>query len=118
MQATENTKSAPEPLHRLKSNQTLLLDDPQTVWIIESGAIALFAVTLKQNHSLASRRYLFTAQPTEAVFGVCVDLDRTGVATAGASDQRRCLLAVAVEETVLRHVSQAHAGVKAFNFTL
>ncbi|MEQ9625573.1 NHLP bacteriocin export ABC transporter permease/ATPase subunit [Coleofasciculus chthonoplastes] len=104
MQATENTKSAPEQLHRLKRNQTLLLDDPQTVWIIESGAIALFAVTLKQNHSLTSRRYLFTAKPTEAVFGVRVDLDRTG----GASDQQRCLLAVAVEETVLRHVSQTH----------
>ncbi|MEQ9367548.1 MAG: hypothetical protein RIG63_00750 [Coleofasciculus chthonoplastes F3-SA18-01] len=104
MQATENTKSAPEQLHRLKRNQTLLLDDPQTVWIIESGAIALFAVTLKQNHSLTSRRYLFTAKPTEAVFGVRVDLDRTG----GASDQQRCILAVAVEETVLRHVSPAH----------
>ncbi|MEQ9356176.1 NHLP bacteriocin export ABC transporter permease/ATPase subunit [Coleofasciculus chthonoplastes] len=104
MQAIENTKSAPEQLHRLKRNQTLLLDDPQTVWIIESGAIALFAVTLKQNHSLTSRRYLFTAKPTEAVFGVRVDLDRTG----GASDQQRCLLAVAVEETVLRHVSQTH----------
>jgi NHLM bacteriocin system ABC transporter ATP-binding protein len=104
MQATENTKSAPEQLHRLKRNQTLLLDDPQTVWIIESGAIALFAVTLKQNHSLTSRRYLFTAKPTEAVFGVRVDLDRTG----GASDQQRCILAVAVEETVLRHVSPTH----------
>jgi len=108
MQVTENTKSTPEQLHRLKRNQTWLLDDPQTVWIIESGAIALFAVTLKQNHRLTSRRYLFTAKSTEAVFGVRVDLDRTEGATAGASEPQRCLLAVAVEETVLRQVSPTH----------
>jgi NHLM bacteriocin system ABC transporter ATP-binding protein len=108
MQAFKSTKSPQEHLHKLKSNQTLQLDDPQTVWIVESGAIALFAVTLKENHIQGQRRYLFTAKPTEAVFGVQVGMNSAAVATAGASDKQRSLLAVALEETVLRRVPQAY----------
>jgi NHLM bacteriocin system ABC transporter ATP-binding protein len=84
----------------------LQLDDPQTVLVVESGAIALFAVTLKESRIQGQRRYLFTTKPTEAVFGVQVGFDSAAVTTAEESDKQRSLLAVAVEETVLRRLPQ------------
>lgn len=98
MQATESTKNPQKQLHRLNSNQTLQLDDPQTVWIVESGAIALFAVTLKESRIHGQRRYLFTVQPGEAVCGVHTDLE----------GKQRSLLVIALEETVLRKAPQLY----------
>lgn len=98
MTATESIKNPQGQLLRLKSNETLRLDDPQMVLVVESGVIALFAVTLKENRIQGQRRYLFTAQPGEAVCGVHTDLE----------DKQRSLLVVAREETVLRGVPQDH----------
>ncbi len=113
MQETKTLNNL-EQLHRLKSNQTLQLDDPKTIWLVESGAIAVFAVTLREGKVSGQRRYLFTAKPTEAVFGVKQSFDSEAVASndserpGEASNKHRSLVAVAVEETVLRSVPRSY----------
>ncbi|HIK07983.1 MAG TPA: NHLP bacteriocin export ABC transporter permease/ATPase subunit [Trichormus sp. M33_DOE_039] len=70
----------------LTGNQSLILDDPQTVWQIESGAIALFAIPIHQGIE-GIRRYLFTVNTGEALFGIAAKTHK--------------ILAIAMEETVL-----------------
>ncbi|MBD2385847.1 NHLP bacteriocin export ABC transporter permease/ATPase subunit [Cylindrospermum sp. FACHB-282] len=72
----------------LEGNALLILDEPQTVWRIESGAIALFAVPIIEGMQ-GPRRYLFSVNPGEALFGI----DQEG------TDYK--ILAVSMEETVL-----------------
>lgn len=95
MQWIQNLKNL-EQLYHLKSNQTLQLNEQESIWVVESGAIALFAVTLREGKITGQRRYLFTAKPGEVVFGVHTD----------CQDKQRSLNAVAVEETVLQKVPQ------------
>jgi len=33
-------------LYRVKGNEPILLDDPQTVWVVQSGSVAVFAITV------------------------------------------------------------------------
>jgi len=72
---------------RLKTNQPLLLNAPQTVWSVQSGSLAVF--TLFQGR----RRYLFNVQAGEAMFSTAT----------GASCQ---LLAMALEPTEVLKCSQ------------
>jgi|GEM_PF-5922623 len=44
----------------INGNEPILLNDPSRVWVIQSGSMALFAVTLKDNVIEGTRRYLFT----------------------------------------------------------
>ncbi|MBW4620250.1 MAG: NHLP bacteriocin export ABC transporter permease/ATPase subunit [Cyanosarcina radialis HA8281-LM2] len=74
----------------LKGNQPLWLDNPQLVWIVRSGAIALFAVTVKDGLIEGTRRYLFDVTEGEALFGM-----------APLSDNPYQIMAVALEETTL-----------------
>ena len=48
----------PTPLHSLRSNEPLFLDDPSTGWRVETGTLALFAVSMQALTS--RRRYLFS----------------------------------------------------------
>lgn len=57
----------------IAGNQSLLLDDPQTVWIIKSGAFALFAVAVKDGVADGPRHYLFSVAAGEALFGMRTD---------------------------------------------
>jgi NHLM bacteriocin system ABC transporter ATP-binding protein len=78
---------------RLKSNELLVLDDPHTVWIVKTGALALFTVPLKDGIPEGTRRYLFTTQVRQAMFAV-------------SSEQVPYqILAVSIEETELLKVS-------------
>ncbi|MHC5720994.1 MAG: hypothetical protein ACYTX0_55480, partial [Nostoc sp.] len=52
-------------LYSLKGNEPILLDDPQTIWVVQSGSVALFAVTIKNGITEGTRRYLFTSNPEE-----------------------------------------------------
>lgn len=79
----------------LKGNEPILLDDPQTVWVVQSGSVALFAVTVKNGVVEGTRRYLFSSNPKEALFG-----------TAPSGKQHRRLLAVPIGETELLKVDQ------------
>jgi len=83
-------------LYQVKGNQPILLDDPQTVWVLQSGAVALFAVTVKNGVIEGARRYLCSTEPGDALFG-----------TAPSSrNQHRRLLAVPIGETELLKVDR------------
>jgi NHLM bacteriocin system ABC transporter ATP-binding protein len=56
-------------LYRVKGNEPILLDDPQTVWVVQSGSVALFAVTMRDGIQEGVRRYLFSAGSGNALFG-------------------------------------------------
>jgi ATP-binding cassette subfamily C protein len=57
-------------LRQITGNQPLLLNDPQTVWLVQSGSLALFAVPIKNGEAEGNRRYLFNVYPGEAIFGI------------------------------------------------
>ncbi|MEH2158483.1 NHLP bacteriocin export ABC transporter permease/ATPase subunit [Nostoc sp.] len=73
----------------LTDNQSLVLDNPLTVWQIESGAIAVFAILIDEGIE-GIRRYLFSANAGEALFGISADNHK--------------LLAVSIEDTVLLQI--------------
>lgn len=84
-------------LYRFKGNEPILLDDPQTVWVVQSGSLALFAIAVKNGIPEGKRRYLFSTVAGEAMFSTAPD--RQG--------ELRQILAVSVEETELLRISRA-----------
>ena len=82
---------------KIKGNQPLLLDDPQKVWLIESGSIALFAVKIKGGIPDGSRRYLFSLETGEALFGMAANLELEG--------HPYSLLATSVETAIVRQLN-------------
>jgi NHLM bacteriocin system ABC transporter ATP-binding protein len=83
-------------LYIVKGNEPILLDDPFKVWVIQSGSMALFAVTVKNGVIEGTRRYLFSIKQGEALFGTA----------AASSNQHRLILAVPMGETELLQVNQ------------
>lgn len=63
-------QSLVKALHKLKGNQTLLLDDPHKVWVVRSGTLALFATKLAAKEITGDRHYLFSVSAGEAIFGL------------------------------------------------
>ena len=55
--------------YQVNGNEPILLNDPHTVWVIQSGSVALFAVTVKDGAIEGTRRYLFGSDSQEALFG-------------------------------------------------
>lgn len=82
-------------LCRFRSNESLLLDDPQVIWMVESGSLALFSVTVENGIPQGSRRYHCNLEPGEAMFSLA------------PIPEGKQLLAVSVQETELLRVSQA-----------
>jgi ATP-binding cassette subfamily C protein len=83
-------------LYRVKGNEPILLDDPQRIWVVQCGSMALFAVTVKDGAIEGTRRYLCSINQGEALFG-----------TAATSEhQNRRILAVPIGETELLHLNQ------------
>jgi len=83
--------------YRFKGNEPILLNDPQTVWVVLSGSLALFAIAVKNGIPEGKRRYLFSTIAGEAMFSTAPD-------PQGKLHQ---ILAVSIEETVLLRVSIA-----------
>ncbi|BAZ30227.1 ABC transporter-related protein [Cylindrospermum sp. NIES-4074] len=83
----------------LEGNKALILDDPEIVWCIKSGAIALFAVPIQAGRE-GARHYLFTVNVSEALFGI-----NQTVAIPGSDGNYHRILAVSLEDTVLWQVS-------------
>lgn len=73
---------------KVKGNKPLLLDDPQKVWLVKSGTLALFATKVIDQEAQGNRRYLFSVSAGEALFGTQL-FEEWGI------------LAVAIEETEL-----------------
>ncbi len=59
-----------QDLYRFNGNEPLLLTDTQTVWIVQSGSFALFAITVARGLPQGQRRYLLSVGPGEAMFSV------------------------------------------------
>jgi ATP-binding cassette subfamily C protein len=79
---------AGEPLV-LGANAPLPLDDPTLAWIVEAGEAAVFAVELDGTAPLGPRRYVFSARPGEALFGLSSDAGtRLGYLAVGLADTR------------------------------
>ncbi len=88
---------------KLKGNQPLLLDDPEAVWLIRTGSLAVFAVALKDGVPDGARQHLFSVNAGESLFGIAADLgDASGDANGNASHG---ILAVAMEPTELLQCS-------------
>ncbi|KAB8315265.1 NHLP bacteriocin export ABC transporter permease/ATPase subunit [Tolypothrix campylonemoides VB511288] len=85
-------------LYIVKGNEPILLDDPFKVWVIQSGSMALFAVTVKNGVIEGTRRYLFSIKQGEALFGTA----------AASGNQHRLILAVPMGETELLQVNQEY----------
>ncbi|MEH2002628.1 MAG: NHLP bacteriocin export ABC transporter permease/ATPase subunit [Nostoc sp.] len=78
----------------VNGNEPILLDDPLRVWIIQSGSMALFAVTVKDGVIEGMRRYLYSISQGEALFGTA----------AKSANQHRQILAVPIGETELLQI--------------
>lgn len=80
--------------------EVLLLDDPQQVWTIQSGSVAVFVSPVKDGTLQENRRYLFTAEVGEALFGFAADIDDL---SKFKSPNTLCILAVPVTDSTLLH---------------
>ncbi|MFM6450492.1 MAG: NHLP bacteriocin export ABC transporter permease/ATPase subunit, partial [Planktothrix sp.] len=74
--------------NKIQGNQPLLLNNPQIIWIVKSGSLAVFTTLFEENEPLGSRRYLFSVNAGEILLG-------------STPKDRRGILAIAVEETEL-----------------
>jgi len=80
-------------VRRIRGNEPLLLDDTATVWVIESGTLAVFATEVEADEPVGHRHYLFSVSAGEALFGALQD---------GWG-----MLAVAIEQTEVRPLASA-----------
>ena len=91
-------REIPGQIFKIKGNEPILLTDPQTVWLVDSGAIAIFAVTVKDNSIAGNRRFLFNCETNEALFGTATSLGKT--------DEQ--ILAVPIGETELLKIDRQY----------
>jgi hypothetical protein len=75
-------------VYRIQGNQPLLLNEPQTIWIVNSGSLAVFTTVFEGKEPKGNRRYLFTVNAGEALLGA-------------TPKDGRGILAIALEETEL-----------------
>ncbi|MEH2202169.1 NHLP bacteriocin export ABC transporter permease/ATPase subunit [Nostoc sp.] len=87
--------SLPGEYYQFKGNEPIILNDPETIWVVKSGSLAVFAVPMKEGIAEGSRRYLFTTRMRQAMFGIVSD----------SLPMPYQLLAVSIEETELLKVS-------------
>ncbi|MBD6616459.1 NHLP bacteriocin export ABC transporter permease/ATPase subunit [Komarekiella sp. 'clone 1'] len=87
--------SLPGEYYKFKGNEPIILNDPETIWVVKSGSLALFAIPMKEGIAEGTRRYLFTTRTRQAMFGIAGD----------SEPMPYQLLAVSIEETELLKVS-------------
>ena len=90
----------PATLHAVQGNTHLLLNNERAVWRVESGSLALFATRIDpQTQIQGDRRYLFTVEAGEIVWGMppLTDLQH--------SANHRSVVAIALEETMLEAIA-------------
>ncbi len=84
--------------YSIKGNQPLLVNNSQIVWVVKSGALALFATLLEAGEPKGNRSYLFSLKTGEGLFGA--------VSPPNAStSHERGIIAVPLEETELEQLS-------------
>ena len=88
--------------HSICNSQSVSLDDPNAIWIVESGCVAVFATTV-DDRTESTRRYLFSVNQGEALFG-CSPVP-IGFLT-GSAQANRQLVAVPIGEATLLKVDR------------
>jgi NHLM bacteriocin system ABC transporter ATP-binding protein len=86
----------PGQIYQVQGNEPILLNDPQTIWLIQTGAIAIFTVTVENHLIVGNRRYLFSCEPNQVLFGTNPSLGKTDIQ----------LLAVPIGETELLKIDR------------
>ncbi|HEY9768933.1 MAG TPA: hypothetical protein V6C71_10625 [Coleofasciculaceae cyanobacterium] len=95
-----NQTDLPGQIYQVKANTPILLNDPQSFWVVQSGSIAIFAVKVDQGVVKGTRRYLYSCDSQEAMFGSVAHSGNSG----GISYQ---LLAIPIGKTELRKINGA-----------
>jgi NHLM bacteriocin system ABC transporter peptidase/ATP-binding protein/NHLM bacteriocin system ABC transporter ATP-binding protein len=83
--------------YRFQCNESLLLDDPESIWLVKSGYLALFAIAVNDGIPEGTRRYLFSSTAGQAMFAIAPSLE----------GKQQEILAVSLEETEILKVSRA-----------
>ncbi|HEY9657456.1 MAG TPA: ABC transporter transmembrane domain-containing protein, partial [Allocoleopsis sp.] len=87
-----NTKhTTPRYTKQVQEGEVLLLDDPQQVWVVQSGSFALFASSIEDGKLQGMRRYLCTIEKGEGIFGFALP-----------AVAKRCILAVPITDAQLQ----------------
>ncbi len=83
----------------VKGNEPIILNDPNKVWIVKSGSLALFATLIdKEQQQQGNRHYLFEVRSQEALFG--------GFLASQTSPEKQLgIMAVALEESQLEQLA-------------
>ena len=87
-------------VYSMEGNESLLLDDPEILWVVQSGALALFAGRVKGDRLEGAGRCLCSAAPGDALFGT----------TPHQNHELLEMFVVAIEKTKLLRVSTEQFG--------
>lgn len=63
--------------YSIKNSESILLNDLQTVWLIQSGSVEVFAVTINNGTITGCRRHLFTCHPQDVLMPTAPSLGQT-----------------------------------------
>lgn len=91
-------------LHNFKGNQPLLIDNPQKVWVVQSGTMAIFVTKVVAGEPIGDRRYLFSINTGEAFFGVALwkeEIPENAEFDENSQDFNYAILAVTIQESVV-----------------
>lgn len=66
-----------EIFYRIQGNESLLLNDREKVWLVQSGSLSVFVTTIQNGLPQDDRRYLFSVSAGEVLFGAIADLPLT-----------------------------------------
>ena len=61
----------------IKNNELILLNHSQTVWLIQSGSVGVFAVTVNNGTIVGNRHHLFTCHPQDVLLPTEPSLGQT-----------------------------------------
>lgn len=91
----------------LNGNESIILDDPQTVWLVRSGALTVFSIQTQASVPEGARRYLFRVNAGQAMFSTLSTASNLvgQHEQLGQLGQQSQLLAVSLEETELLKIS-------------
>jgi NHLM bacteriocin system ABC transporter ATP-binding protein len=71
--------------YQKNGHQPIELNDPQQVWIVQSGSAAIFVVTINHDQT-GQRQYLCTINANEAIFGAADDQQQLLAVPMGSAD--------------------------------
>ncbi|MBD2209637.1 NHLP bacteriocin export ABC transporter permease/ATPase subunit [Nostoc linckia FACHB-104] len=100
MLAEENQMDFFEEPYEFKSNDPLLLNNPEKVWVVKSGSLALFAINVQHGIAKGRRRYLFSVKAGEAMFS----------AKPTSPDGQHHIMAIALSDAELLPVPPEYLG--------